>query len=91
MGCELDDAAEAALGEEVAEGDEVDVPAAVLENGEMPALGFGQGDELVALCARGAEGLLDDDYRWLGWTLRTGGWGHSPCLPAVRAAETNSK
>ena len=44
-GDDLDDAAEGACGEELAEGEEVAVPAAVVKGREDAAVNFGQGDE----------------------------------------------
>jgi hypothetical protein len=61
VGADVDDAAEGIGGDQLAEGLEVAVEAAVVEGGEDFALLRGEGDELAGLGAGAGHGLVDDD------------------------------
>ncbi len=56
-----DEAAELASVEDFADGEEVAVPAAVVEGGEDEVAGSGEVAEFLGLGAGGGEGLVDDD------------------------------
>lgn len=61
VGVELENAAEGVVGEQVADEEEVGVPAAVLVDADEAVAGAGNGDELVGLGGGGDKGLLGED------------------------------
>ena len=61
VGLEGDEAADGVFGDELLDGEEVAVPAAVVEGDDVQALGFGERAEFEGLFAGGGEGLVDDD------------------------------
>ena len=61
VGLEGDEAADSLFCDEFFDGEEVAVPAAVVEGDDVEALGFGERAEFEGLFAGGGEGLVDDD------------------------------
>jgi len=61
VGLECDEPAEGALGKNLANGEEVAIPAAVVEGNDVEALAVGEIDKVVRLLAGWSEGLVDDD------------------------------
>ena len=80
MGFELRDTAETVFGDQSREGQEIDVPAAVLIDGQQDVMGLGKGDQGAGFGGGRGEWLLDDDVfaRFDGGGAQGkvgGGWG----------------